>query len=105
MSRRHFRRLAARAVLPVLEPLDPRRLLAASLAHHRLTLHIAGTSGDDVITIGRDPADAARVLVVFNGFANFFEVTRVQRVWVGGEAGHDRIEIVGEDAAPLGLSI
>ena len=55
MSRRNRRqsprRLVSRAVGPVVEPLDARHLLAASVSGNGRTLHVVGTSGNDVITI------------------------------------------------------
>src|SRR5438067_985444 len=90
------------AVLAVIEALDARRLLSAGVQSG--VLHIAGTAGNDVITVSRDPADTTRLLAKVNGIVQAFDDAGVSGVWIGGNAGADRVS-VDEGAAPLGLPL
>lgn len=73
------------------ESLEARMLLSASLT--RSVLNVTGTSKNDVIVVGRDPADAGKYLVTMNGKSSRFARKSVRFIRVDGGDGNDKITI------------
>lgn len=75
----------------VLDSLEPRRLLAATLAGG--VLSITGTSGNDAIVITIDPANSSRLRVSDNGVVSRFLISEVGRINANLFKGHDLFTI------------
>ena len=79
------------AISPVVEALESRQLLTASLLHG--VRRVNGTTGDDVITVGIDPANVAKI-VVNDGVKNSrFTKTAVTSVLIVTGDGADKVTI------------
>jgi len=79
------------AISPVVEALESRQLLSASLL--RGVLRVNGTAGDDVITVGLDPANVARILVNDGVTNTRFTKTAVTSVLIITGDGADKVTI------------
>src|SRR4051812_2720669 len=80
---------------PVFEPLDPRRLLSASVQQG--VLHVDGTAGNDVIAVLRDPGNAQQILVKVNGVVQTFDAAGITGASVYAALGNDRVSLEGFD--------
>ena len=91
---------AARTRPSVVEHLEGRVLLSASLRGG--TLSVAGTRGDDEITVA---LNGASVDVTVNGEVRSFEAARVTRgIRADGRAGDDAIDVAAAFALPVRLT-
>ena len=79
------------ATQPLIESLESRRLLSASLAGAQL--RVDGTSRSDTITVDID--DAGLISVNINGKASEFDQSVVETLRVRGLGGNDDIELTG----------
>ncbi|HEV8379879.1 MAG TPA: calcium-binding protein [Tepidisphaeraceae bacterium] len=86
------RGVVADAIKPVVEPLESRRMLSASLASSGL-LKITGTTGNDTITVGIDPANSAKILVNDGVGNSRFSKTAVKSISIIAGDGADNITI------------
>ena len=66
------------------EPLEPRKLLSATLSA-KGTLVADGTSGSDTIIISRDPKRPTKILVTINGIGAKFSSGAVKRIEITGQ--------------------
>ena len=71
----------------MLELLEPRKLLSASLSSEGL-LKVEGTSGPDMIDVHREQT---HVVVNVNGHIDQFDADAVHRIQIFGYAGNDRL--------------
>ena len=78
------------ATLPVVEAMEQRRMLSATVVDGLLV--VAGTSGDDVITFSLN-ATGTKVKVSVNGESDAFRLSDVLRISASGKAGHDKIRM------------
>ena len=85
----HALSLLSSSTRPVLEGLEGRRLLAASLDGGVLT--VAGTDGADSITVGLNSA-GTRYSVNINGDAQTFNVSAVDKLVINAGAGNDKVQ-------------
>ena len=81
--------LLSSSTRPVLEGLEGRTLLAASLDGGILT--VAGTDGADSITVGLNSA-GTRYSVNINGDAQTFNVSAVNKLVINAGAGNDKVQ-------------
>jgi Ca2+-binding RTX toxin-like protein len=77
---------------PVVEPMEPRRLRAASLNTHG-DLVVIGTESADVLVIARDGGDPNTYRVTLNGVITPFDATPVQRFRLVLLGGNDSVTI------------
>lgn len=88
---------------PPVESLETRLLFSASL--RGASLVVAGTQGNDVITVGLNPSDAATIDVAVNGDVRSFDASRIRKpIRVNGLAGDDRITVAPEVTLPTILN-
>lgn len=73
---------------PDLQPLERRRLLAASLSPEGV-LTITGTTGNDVISVSVDRASPTKLKVSESGVVRRFDLNKVSRVVAKLLKGHD----------------
>jgi hypothetical protein len=71
----------------MLESLEPRKLLSASLSTTGL-LKVEGTANPDVIDVHRE---GTKVIVNVNGHIDQFDLDAVKRIQIFGYAGNDRL--------------
>jgi len=81
-------RLVAGAALAVIEELDRRRLLSASLSSGTLT--VTGTAADDTITLSRSGGD---LVVKVRSQQNSFTNSQVQHINIAAGNGNDKVTI------------
>src|SRR5437899_1153688 len=79
------------AIGPVVEALESRQMLSASLL--RGVLRIGGTAGDDVITVGVDPANKAKIIVNDGVKTSRFAKTLVKTISIVTGDGADKITV------------
>ena len=72
------------------EPLESRRLLAASVAG---VLNVSGTDGPDDILVELNAGDPTKIDVTINGATQTFDVDDVESISVRGLAGDDDIDL------------
>src|SRR2546423_2979402 len=89
--RESHRGVCVDAVGPVVEALENRQMLSASLL--RGVLKIGGTAGDDVITVGINPANKAQIIVNDGVKTSKFNKTLVKTVSILTGDGADRITV------------
>lgn len=82
------RGVIAASIRPVVETLEDRRMLSASLVHG--ALKVVGTAGDDTITIS---ADTTRITVNDGAATKRFTKTQVKTISILGGGGADTITI------------
>src|SRR4051794_2746591 len=80
------------AVCASFEPLEPRKLLSATLSA-KGTLVADGTSGNDIIAISRDLKRPTKILVTINGVGAKFPSGSVKRIEMTGQGGADRLSL------------
>src|SRR3954451_3924036 len=73
------------------ESMERRRLLSAAIVGS--TVHVAGTTGDDRITVSLDHKNTDRIHVNVNGHVTTFDVAAVKLIRIEGRRGNDDIEI------------
>jgi subtilase family serine protease len=91
MNPRKSRCLQTASRRPLLETLEARQLLSVSVIHGALTVN--GTSGDDSITVSRDPVTKGMYRVSVNGLLNSVDGVRLKRINISGLEGNDLILI------------
>ncbi|HEV8606374.1 MAG TPA: calcium-binding protein [Tepidisphaeraceae bacterium] len=89
--RQSQRGIRADAISPVIETLEDRRMLSASLVHG--ILKITGTTAADAITVGLDPANKAKILVKMGAKNSRFTKTAVKTISILSGDGADTITI------------
>src|SRR4051812_26474266 len=77
------------------EPLEPRKLLSASLSP-RGVCYVDGTAAGDHITVN---VKGSKVIVTVNGDATVLSAKKVRRVVASGVGGNDSIECADGHAA------
>jgi hypothetical protein len=75
-----------------LEAMEARQLLSAAFIEAGGRLVVRGTSGNDQITISRDPSNTADIKVVLNGASMDFASKFVTQVRVEAGAGNDLVQ-------------
>lgn len=81
------------AITPVLEALEGRRLLSATLGTDGV-LDVAGTKSHDVIRVSLNASDATQLDVTVNGTTNTFDLASVTAgVRINGGKGNDDIRV------------
>ena len=85
-------RASHRPARPLVEGLEVRRLLSASLGHHGL-LNVTGTGHSDAISVTHDAANAAMIDVSVNGKVSSFPATQVHAVKINAGAGNDDVTV------------
>src|SRR5689334_2028 len=73
------------------ESMERRRLLSAAIAG--TTLQIAGTAGDDHISVALDKTDLTKLKVTVNQEQSTFDVSGLKLIRIQGRRGNDDIEI------------
>jgi serine protease inhibitor len=86
------------AEMKTMEPLEPRRLLAANLA---TPWTIDGTAGADTIVVQLDPANQHLIYATVNGQVTIRPRASISRLTIEGEDGDDTISVY----LPLRLSM
>ena len=76
----------------LVEPLEPRTLLSATLSA-KGTLVADGTAGNDTIAISRDPKRFTKILVTIDGVGVKFPSGSVKRIEMTGQGGADRLTL------------
>src|SRR5690242_12028724 len=76
----------------MLEGLENRCLLSATLNAATGVLSVTGTAGPDVIRLGRG---GSQVVVVESGSARSFDASKVKSITIDGRAGNDLITLHG----------
>ncbi len=89
--RESHRGVCVDAVGPVIEALENRQMLSASLV--RGVLKIGGTTGDNVITVGIDSANKARIIVNDGVKTSRFTRTLVKTISIVTGDGADKITV------------
>ena len=92
MSRSVRARLAS-SVLPLMEPLEDRRLLSVTLDSSG-TLNVYATESADNIRITREAADPSKLDVIVNGATSTFALSSVKAISVDARAGNDDVEVI-----------
>jgi hypothetical protein len=90
---------------PLLETLEARQMLSVSVVNGALI--ITGTSGDDTITVSRDPVTKGQLRVSINGLLNGVDGVGVNRINISALEGNDLILIdpsQGEIALPVNIA-
>jgi Ca2+-binding RTX toxin-like protein len=85
------------------EPLESRRLLAASLSAAGL-LTITGTAGNDAVVITIDPANAARLKVSQSGVVTRFTLAAVKQISASLFKGNDSLTLADTIAIPASVT-
>ena len=75
----------------IFEEVERRRLLSAAIVG--TTLQIAGTSGDDHISVHIDKTDVSKIDVDLNHKTSQFNLANVKAIRIDGGRGDDDIEI------------
>jgi hypothetical protein len=91
MNPRKSRRQISAPRRPLLETLEGRQMLSVSVAHGALIVN--GTSGDDTITISRDPVTKGMYRISVNGLLNSVDGVGLKRINVSALEGNDLILI------------
>src|SRR5687767_14161177 len=78
------------ATLPVVEAMEARRMLSATVVDGLLV--VAGTNGDDVISFSLN-ATGTKIKVSVNGESDAFRLADVLRISASGKDGHDKIRM------------
>jgi len=109
MSKRARNRASSRgkSSLPLVEGLETRRLLSASVGHldHHGMLKINGTGNDDLITIRMDDHLVDQIDVDVNGKQATFQASQVKKIRVSTGGGNDRVTVdssISDSATLLG---
>jgi Ca2+-binding RTX toxin-like protein len=89
--RQTSRGIRADAISPVIETLEDRRMLSASLVHGNLK--ISGTTAADTITVGIDPANKAKIIVNDGVKTTRFIKTAVKTIAILSGDGADNITV------------
>src|SRR5687768_11449070 len=84
-----------------MEPLESRRLLAATLADGLLT--VAGTANNDTISVYLTPGSTTTISVKHGSNVQTFNRSAVQKITVDTRNGHDRVTIDAAIALPITL--
>ena len=98
-ERRQGRNAIGRASRPVVESLERRGMLSATI--EGTVLLVAGTSGEDEILVNNNPSDSSKVDVTHNGQTHTFDKAGLRRVRVYAGRGDDVVHI-GDD---IGLKV
>lgn len=85
----------------LMQPLESRQLLAASLANGVLT--VTGTAGAD--HIGLDPRTTTQLRVEIGTRKQFFDLRQITRIIVNGLGGNDVIEVNKRNPIAIGVEI
>lgn len=91
MSNRVVRRIS-KAVQPVCEQLEGRRLLSATIDEEGV-LQVRGTKGDDTIVLSLNATDTTKLDVTINGELSSLDVADIVRVQAKGKSGNDSITV------------
>lgn len=91
------------AAVPLLEAMEARRLLSASINEDGV-LVVHGTKEDDTIVFALSAADAGKLDVTVNGSAHQFDVAAITGVHVVAKRGDDLIQVDGTNG-PVTLSM
>ena len=84
-----------KSALPLIEPLEDRRLLSASVTLGSSgTLTITGTDSADKIRISLESTDTTKLDVIVNGATSTFALSSVKAVSVNAGAGNDDVEVI-----------
>ena len=75
----------------IFEEIERRRLLSAAIVG--TTLQIAGTTGDDHISVHIDKTDVSKIDVDLNHKTTQFNLANVKSIRIDGGGGNDDIEI------------
>jgi|GEM_PF-4336506 len=97
--------LLRKSTLPLIEGLETRRLLSASVGHldHHGMLKINGTGKDDIITIRMDDHQADQMDADVNGKQSTFQASQVKRIRVSTSGGNDHVTIDSSISDPATL--
>ena len=93
----------ARASKTVIEGLEGRQMLSASLSHHGV-LNVRGTGHNDVITLSPNAQDAQSVDVSVNGQVSTFSEAEIHKVKVNAGAGDDIVTLDSSVTAPAAIN-
>src|SRR5687768_6391564 len=84
------RNVSQQQTLPVVETMEARRMLSATVVDG--TLMVSGTSDSDVIQFSLN-ARGDQVKVAVNGDVTKFDIADLVRVSASGRGGHDKIRM------------
>jgi Ca2+-binding RTX toxin-like protein len=87
---------------PVIETLEDRRLLSASLSHGILAIN--GSGHDDVIRVTIDRSNHAMLDVSVNHSVKHFERGEVHKIKISGGRGHDDMRTAANITTPVTMS-
>lgn len=96
-------RSLARAVRPVVEFLESRRLLSVTFQHG--TLNVVGTDQADVIDVSYQPERSSLIDVVVNGQVSRFQADSVRKIYISTLSGNDTVYAGGAGDPLSGIKV
>ena len=95
-QKRHGASPITRAILPLIEKLEERRLLSASVGLTRGVLEVVGTESNDTIEISLKQNKPGTIVVNINGVNHERNYSKVREIRVEALNGADRV-LINED--------